>query len=134
MYFTSDNASGAHPQVLAAITRANEGFARSYGAEEIMARVTARVREVFQHPEAAVYLVSTGTVANSLALAVVDAPMAMTGVANIKYKVPVHVGEKLVAKAEVIHKRGNKYFIWVKTRNETQEVFRAKFIIVSWEE
>ncbi|MGL6015217.1 MAG: transcription factor FapR [Selenomonadaceae bacterium] len=72
--------------------------------------------------------------ANSLALAVVDAPMAMTGVANIKYKVPVHVGEKLVAKAEVIHKRGNKYFIWVKTRNETQEVFRAKFIIVSWEE
>ena len=54
MYFTSDNASGAHPQVLAAITRANEGFARSYGADAIMVRVTARVREVFQHPEAAV--------------------------------------------------------------------------------
>ena len=72
--------------------------------------------------------------ANSLALALIDSPLAVTGVANVKYKVPVHVGEKLVAKAEVIHKRGNKYFIWVKTRNETQEVFRAKFIIVSWEE
>ncbi|SDF77062.1 transcription factor FapR [Sporolituus thermophilus] len=71
--------------------------------------------------------------ANSLALAVVDAPAAVTGVANIKYKVPVRVGEKLVAKAEVVRKRGNKYFIWVKTRNDMEEVFRAKFIMVSLE-
>lgn len=72
--------------------------------------------------------------ANSLALAVIDAPIAVTGVANIKYKVPIHVGEKLVAKAEVIKRRGNKYFVWVKTRNENQEVFRAKFIMVILEE
>lgn len=69
--------------------------------------------------------------ANSLALAVIDAPAAVTGVANIKYKVSVHLGEKLVAKAEVMKKRGNKYFVWVKTRNDTQEVFRAKFIMAS---
>lgn len=69
--------------------------------------------------------------ANSLALAVIDAPIAVTGVANIKYKVPIHIGEKLVAKAEVMKQRGNKYFVWVKTRNERQEVFRAKFIIVT---
>ena len=72
--------------------------------------------------------------ANSLALAIIDAPMALTGVANIKYKVPVHVGEKLIAKAEIIRQRSNKYFVWVETRNETQEVFRAKFIMVSWGE
>ena len=72
--------------------------------------------------------------ANSLAIAVIDAPMAVTGVANVKYKVPVHVGEKLIAKAEIVKVRGNKYFVWVKTRNETQEVFRAKFIMVSWGE
>lgn len=72
--------------------------------------------------------------ANSLALAVIDAPVAVTGVANIKYKVPIKNGEKLIAKAEVIKKRGNKYFIWVKTRNEKQEVFRAKFIMVSLEQ
>jgi acyl-coenzyme A thioesterase PaaI-like protein len=71
--------------------------------------------------------------ANSLALAVIDAPTALTGVANVKYKIPIHVGEKLIAKAEVIRKRGNKSFIWVKTRNEKQEVFRAKFIMVSLE-
>lgn len=69
--------------------------------------------------------------ANSLALAIIDAPAAVTGVANIKYKTPIRVGEKLVAKAEVVKQRGNKYFIWVKTRNEKQEVFRAKFIMVS---
>ena len=72
--------------------------------------------------------------ANSLALAIIDAPMAVTGVANVKYKVPVHVGEKLIAKAEIVRVRGNKYFVWVKTRNDTQEVFRAKFIMVSWGE
>ena len=69
--------------------------------------------------------------ANSLALALIDSPLAVTGVANVKYKVPVHVGEKLIAKAEIVRVRGNKYFVWVKTRNDTQEVFRAKFILVS---
>ncbi|MBQ9614787.1 MAG: transcription factor FapR [Selenomonadaceae bacterium] len=71
--------------------------------------------------------------ANSLASAVIDVPMAVTGVANVKYKVPVHMGEKLVAKAEIIHVRGNKYFVWVKTRNDREEVFRAKFLMVAWE-
>ncbi|GLS86395.1 L-threonine aldolase [Cypionkella aquatica] len=74
MYFTSDNASGAHPDILAALTRANDGFARSYGADAIMERVTAQVRDIFEHPEAAVYLVATGTVANSLSLAVYSQP------------------------------------------------------------
>lgn len=72
--------------------------------------------------------------ANSLALALIDAPMAVTGVANVKYKVPVHVGEKLIAKAEIVRVRGNKYFVWVKTRSDNREVFRAKFILVSLEE
>jgi acyl-coenzyme A thioesterase PaaI-like protein len=69
--------------------------------------------------------------ANSLALAMIDAPTAVTGVANIKYKTPVYMGAKLIAKAEVVKVRGNKYFVWVKTRIDSQEVFRAKFILVS---
>ena len=74
MFFTSDNSSGAAPEIMTALARANEGFARSYGADDIMARVTARVREVFDHQEAAVYLVPTGTAANSLALAIYAQP------------------------------------------------------------
>lgn len=69
--------------------------------------------------------------ANSLALAVLDAPAAVTGIANIKYKIPVRAGEKLIAKAEVVKRRSNKFFVWVKIRNDKQEVFRSKFIMVS---
>ena len=69
MWFTSDNAGPAHPKVMEALVKANEGYASSYGADEIMDRVRDRIREEFEAPEAAVYLVSTGTTANALALA-----------------------------------------------------------------
>ena len=69
--------------------------------------------------------------ANTLALAVIDAPAALTEVANVKYKVPIHSGDNLVARAEVIRKQDDKYTIWVKIRNNNQEVFRAKFLIAS---
>lgn len=69
--------------------------------------------------------------ANVLALSIIDAAAAVTGVANIKYLTPVFEGEKLIAKAEVTRTRGNKIFIVVRTRNEEKEIFRVKFIIVS---
>lgn len=69
--------------------------------------------------------------AESIALAIIDESVALTGVANIKYKRPVFAGEKLVAKAEVIRRRGNKYFVWVMIYIKQQEVFRGKFILVS---
>ena len=74
MWFTSDNASGAAPEIMAAVMRANEGYDRSYGADALMERVRDQVREVFEAPEAAVYLVTTGTVANALSLAVLTPP------------------------------------------------------------
>ena len=49
--------------------------------------------------------------ANSLALAVIDAPAALTGVANVKYKIPVYTGAVLVARAEVVRKQEDKYTI-----------------------
>ncbi len=69
--------------------------------------------------------------ANTLALAVVDARAALTGVGNVKYKMPVYAGATLVAKAEVVKRRGDKFFIWVFIKHHNEEVFRAKFIIVS---
>ncbi len=70
MFFASDNASGVPPQILAALAQANDGYAMPYGNDAIMERVTARVREVFEAPQAAAYLVATGTAANSLSLAI----------------------------------------------------------------
>ena len=69
--------------------------------------------------------------ANTLALAVVDAELALTAVGNVKYKVPVSAGAVLVAKAVVTHRRLDKYYIFVSIKSNNEEVFRAKFIIVS---
>jgi len=74
MEFASDNTSGAAPGVLAAVVAASEGYAPSYGTDQIMHRVTARIRDLFETPEAAVFLVATGTAANSLALACLTPP------------------------------------------------------------
>jgi threonine aldolase len=69
MEFASDNTSGAAPEIMAALAAANAGFARSYGADALMDRVRAQIREIFEAPEAAVYLVNNGTTANALSLA-----------------------------------------------------------------
>lgn len=74
MFFASDNSSGAAPEILAALTRANEGYARSYGADPIMGRVKTLIRQTFEAPEAEVYLVATGTAANSLSIALLTPP------------------------------------------------------------
>ncbi|PLS21873.1 threonine aldolase family protein [Neptunicoccus cionae] len=74
MYFASDNAAPAAPEVMEALAKANEGYASSYGNDEIMDRVTTRIRDIFEAPEAAVYLVSTGTTANALSLSVLAQP------------------------------------------------------------
>ena len=57
-----------------ALATANEGFAKPYGADPIMQDVRTRLREIFEAPEAAIYLVATGTAANSIALATIGQP------------------------------------------------------------
>jgi len=69
MFFASDNAGPAHPAVMQALADANAGYALGYGADAIMDRVSDRIRDLFEAPQAAVYLVATGTAANALALA-----------------------------------------------------------------
>jgi len=71
--FTSDNASGAAPEILEALAAANGGAAMPYGADAITARVQARLAEIFE-TEVAVFPVATGTAANSLSLAVMVPP------------------------------------------------------------
>ncbi|PVA05848.1 threonine aldolase family protein [Thalassorhabdomicrobium marinisediminis] len=74
MFFASDNSGPAHPSVLDALHRANEGYRFGYGADAEMDRVRQMVRDLFEAPEAAVYLVATGTAANSIALATLAQP------------------------------------------------------------
>jgi threonine aldolase len=74
MQFASDNTGPVHPAVMEALVAANAGHAPSYGADDLTARVTAQIRDVFEAPEAAVYLVATGTAANALSLACLAQP------------------------------------------------------------
>ncbi|WP_436397992.1 threonine aldolase family protein [Roseobacter sp. S98] len=78
MYFASDNAGAAHPQVMQHVNDANTGFAMPYGADPIMEGVRQKIRDVFEAPDAALYLVATGTAANSLALACYCQPWQTT--------------------------------------------------------
>ena len=74
MNFTSDNAAPVAPQVMAALQAANIGAAPSYGADHLMDQVRAEIRRIFEAPDAAVYLVTTGTAANALSLAISTQP------------------------------------------------------------
>jgi threonine aldolase len=73
MNFYSDNTASAAPEVLAAITAANQGAARSYGADAWSERIDAAFSKWFEHP-VRVFPVATGTAANSLALATLTPP------------------------------------------------------------
>ncbi|WP_375263048.1 threonine aldolase family protein [Palleronia sp.] len=74
MHFASDNSGPAHPKVMEALIAANEGYAMPYGAESAMEGVRERLRDMFGAPDAAVYLVATGTATNSLLLAAMSRP------------------------------------------------------------
>lgn len=74
MFFASDNAGPAHPSILEALTNANDGYAMGYGADDLMATVRDQIREMFEAPQAEVYLVATGTAANSILLGTMANP------------------------------------------------------------
>ena len=73
MNFGSDNAAGIAPEILAAISRANEGAALAYGDDAWTRRVETQLADIFEH-QLAVFLVSSGTAANALALAHLTEP------------------------------------------------------------
>jgi threonine aldolase len=70
----SDNAAGAAPEIMSAIASANIGSALAYGADDWTAELRDKVREVFEHPDAEVFPVVSGTAANSLALSALCPP------------------------------------------------------------
>ena len=74
MFFASDNSGPAHPSVMEAMMRANDGYRFGYGADDEMDRVRQQIRDLFEAPDAAVYLVTTGTAANVIALGTLAQP------------------------------------------------------------
>lgn len=68
--FASDNNAGICPEALAALHEANRGHVFAYGADDWTRRAEDAIRAVFD-ADAQVFLVYTGTAANSLGLAAI---------------------------------------------------------------
>ncbi|THD42855.1 MAG: low specificity L-threonine aldolase [Bradyrhizobium sp.] len=73
MNFASDNGAGVAAPILEAIVASSRVNAPAYGADAYTARAASRLCEIFER-ELAVFLVSTGTAANALALAALTKP------------------------------------------------------------
>ena len=74
--------------------------------------------------------------AETLAIAVINEETALVGVANIKYSVPVYAGNRLIARCELREVKvigAKRYLVWVKIYVKKTEVFRGKFILVSFD-
>jgi acyl-coenzyme A thioesterase PaaI-like protein len=72
--------------------------------------------------------------ANSLAVAVVDAEVALTGSATVRFVRRVRVGDRMVAKARVTAISGRKHTVSVTIRVGADEVFTGEFAVYAVED
>ncbi len=73
MNFKSDNIVGISPQILDAISKANLGVDESYGNDIHTSKLKLKLSEIFE-ADVEVYLTSTGTASNCLALSSLVTP------------------------------------------------------------
>ncbi len=67
--------------------------------------------------------------ANSIAIALVDAPMAVTGSVELKFIRPVQLGEVVVAVGKVLKRKRNKYWVQVSVHVGMEEVLRGNWVL-----
>lgn len=72
--------------------------------------------------------------ANSLAVAVVDAEVALTGAAGIRFIRPVYFGEKCIAKATVVKNLPSRLQVDVITKVKGETVFQGIFDVYRLED
>ncbi|RZJ93933.1 MAG: low specificity L-threonine aldolase, partial [Brevundimonas sp.] len=71
--FASDNTAGMAPAAMQALIAANEGYARSYGSDDVTARAADQIRRRLD-ADAEVRFVFSGTAANAIALSMLAYP------------------------------------------------------------
>ena len=69
--FTSDNVTGACPEVMDALIKANSGVAASYGNDKWSSNLQKKFSEIFE-TNVTIFPATSGTAANSLALSVLS--------------------------------------------------------------
>jgi threonine aldolase len=71
--FSSDHVAPACDAILAAVNQANQGFATSYGGDELTAKLQSLASDLFER-QVAIFPVTSGTAANALALSQLAPP------------------------------------------------------------
>ena len=72
-FMGSDNQAGAHPKILDALASASSGLVSAYGEDSLTESLNHRFSEIFE-VDCEVFLVATGTAANSLILSAMCPP------------------------------------------------------------
>ncbi len=67
---------------------------------------------------------------NSMAVALVDSDVVLTKSAEVRFYQTVHLGERVVAKANVTSVQGNRYAVSVSSFVHDEVVFRGEFVVV----
>lgn len=71
--------------------------------------------------------------ANSLAIALVDAEMAVTGSVDLKFLRPAHLGEKVIAEGHVLKRKGNKYWVDIRAHVDQEKVLIGHWILFGFD-
>ncbi|MFW2589282.1 threonine aldolase family protein [Sagittula sp. SSi028] len=90
MFFASDNSGTVHPQVMQAMAEANTGYHHGYGNDPHTTAARAALRDLFEAPEAEVFLMPGGTASNALALATIVQPYQAVYCSGLAH---IHVDE-----------------------------------------
>ncbi|MBO8137395.1 MAG: transcription factor FapR [Desulfotomaculum sp.] len=72
--------------------------------------------------------------ANSLAVALIDAAVALTGSAKVTFRQPVKLGDRVVAEAVIVDNHDKKYRVSVISKVKDQVVFEGLFTVFAVEE
>jgi acyl-coenzyme A thioesterase PaaI-like protein len=72
--------------------------------------------------------------ANSLAMALVDAEVAVTGSVEMKFLRPVHLGEIVLAEGRVLQRKGNKYWIEIEAKVNKEKVLSGTWILFTFKD
>lgn len=90
MYLASDNTGPIHPKVMEALARANTGYVHGYGNDPETEAAKTALRDLFEAPEAEVFLVPGGTAGNALALGTMVPPWQAVYCSGLAH---IHVDE-----------------------------------------
>ncbi len=72
--------------------------------------------------------------ANSLAIALVDAEVAVTGSVEMKFIRPVHFGETVLAEGKVLQRKGNKYLVEINASVNHEKVLSGTWVLFAFDD